>query len=120
MPNRIYNKQVTPKGYKMGGRAKKMGGGMMGRRMGYQAGSKKGKVPTTPKEKTFGMLSVKKGLDNNKNIRDASSIVSDWDNENITVDKLNEVKKINPNTKRIVINIIVIINLSEILFIKYI
>ena len=45
-----------------------MGGGMMGRRMGYQAGSKKGKVPTTPKEKAFGMLSVKKGLDNNKNI----------------------------------------------------
>ena len=49
-------------------RENKMGGGMMGRRMGYQAGSKKGKVPTTPKEKTFGMLSVKKGLDNNKNI----------------------------------------------------
>ena len=46
----------------------KMGGGMMGRRMGYQAGSKKGKVPTTPKEKAFGMLSVNKGLDNNKNI----------------------------------------------------
>ena len=45
-----------------------MGGGMMGRRMGYQAGSKKGKVPTTPKEKAFGMLSVNKGLDNNKNI----------------------------------------------------
>ena len=45
-----------------------MGGGMAGRRMGYQAGSKKGKVPTTPKEKAFGMLSVKKGLDNNKNI----------------------------------------------------
>ena len=52
-------------------REKKMGGGMMGRRMGYKAGSngsKKGKVPTTPKEKAFGMLSVKKGLDNNKNI----------------------------------------------------
>ena len=49
-------------------RDKKMGGGMMGRRMGYQAGSKKGKVPTTPKEKAFGMLSVNKGLDNNKNI----------------------------------------------------
>jgi hypothetical protein len=46
----------------------KMGGGMMGRRMGYQDGSKKGKVPTTPKEKAFGMLSVNKGLDNNKNI----------------------------------------------------
>ena len=46
----------------------KMGGGIMGRRMGYQDGSKKGKVPTTPKEKAFGMLSVNKGLDNNKNI----------------------------------------------------
>ena len=45
-----------------------MGGGMTGRRMGYQAGSKKGKVPTTPKEKAFGMLSVNKGLDKNKNI----------------------------------------------------
>ena len=52
-------------------RENKMGGGMMGRRMGYKAGSngsKKGKVPTTPKEKAFGMLSVKKSLDNNKNI----------------------------------------------------
>jgi len=29
MANRLYNKQVSPKGYKMGGRAKKMGGGMM-------------------------------------------------------------------------------------------
>ena len=49
-------------------RKSKMGGGMMGRRMGYQGGSKKGKVPTTPKEKAFGMLSVNKGLDKNKNI----------------------------------------------------
>jgi len=52
-------------------RENKMSGGMMGRRMGLKAGSngsKKGKVPTTPKEKAFGMLSVKKGLDNNKNI----------------------------------------------------
>ena len=31
MPNRLYNKQVSPKGYKMGGRVKKMGGGMMKR-----------------------------------------------------------------------------------------
>jgi len=46
----------------------KMGGGMMGRRFGMKKGSSKGKVPTTPKEKAFGMLSVKKGLDNNKNI----------------------------------------------------
>ena len=52
-------------------RVKKMGGGFAGRRMGYKGGSngsKKGKVPTTPKEKAFGMLSVNKGLDNNKNI----------------------------------------------------
>ena len=49
-------------------RARKMGGGMMGRRFGMKKGSSKGKVPTTPKEKAFGMLSVKKGLDNNKNI----------------------------------------------------
>ncbi len=46
----------------------KMGGGFMGKRMGYSQGSSKGKVPTTPKEKAFGMLSVNKGLDNNKNI----------------------------------------------------
>ena len=32
MSNRLYNKQVTPKGYKMGGRVKKMGGGMMKRK----------------------------------------------------------------------------------------
>ena len=52
-------------------RVKKMGGGFAGRRMGYKGGSngsKKGKVPTTPKEKAFGMLSVNKGLDKNKNI----------------------------------------------------
>jgi len=53
---------------KDGGRIGKMGGGMMGRRFGMKKGSSKGKVPTTPKEKAFGMLSVKKGLDNNKNI----------------------------------------------------
>ena len=29
MVNRLYNKQVSPKGYEMGGRVKKMGGGMM-------------------------------------------------------------------------------------------
>jgi len=32
MANRLYNKQVTPKGYKMGGKVKKMGGGMMKRK----------------------------------------------------------------------------------------
>ena len=41
-------------------REKRMGGGMMGRRMGYQAGSKKGKVPTTPKEKSLAKLAPPK------------------------------------------------------------
>ena len=55
-----------------------MGGGMMGRRMGYKGGSngsKKGKVPTTPKEKSFGMLSVKAKKDNNPNITFTDKIV---------------------------------------------
>jgi len=39
-------------------RVKKMGGGMMGRRMGYKGGSKS----------SLGMQSVKYGLDNNPNI----------------------------------------------------
>ena len=32
MPNNRFNKQVTPKGYKKGGRVGKMGGGMMMKR----------------------------------------------------------------------------------------
>ena len=37
---------------------------------------------------------VKPGiLDSKENIRDASSLVKDWDNINVTIDKLNEVKK---------------------------
>ena len=37
---------------------------------------------------------VKPGiLDQEGNIRDASSLVNDWDNKNVTIDKLNEVKK---------------------------
>ena len=39
-----------------GGRVGKMGGGMMGRRMGYSEGSKKGKIPTTQKEKSLANL----------------------------------------------------------------
>ena len=59
-------------------RGKKMGGGFAGRRMGYKGGSngsKKGKVPTTPKEKAFGMLSVKAKRDNNPNITLTDKIV---------------------------------------------
>ena len=40
MANRLYNKQVTPKGYKMGGSAKKMGGGMMMKRPMMKEGGK--------------------------------------------------------------------------------
>tara|TARA_B100001093_G_C25924917_1_gene634312 strand:+ start:168 stop:488 length:321 start_codon:yes stop_codon:yes gene_type:complete len=43
-------------------RVKKMGGGMMGRRMGYSQGSK------DSKKSNLGMQSVKHGLDNNPNI----------------------------------------------------
>ncbi len=46
---------------------------------------------------------VKPGiLDKDENIRDASSLVPDWDNENVTIEKLNEVKKTDPNTLPIV------------------
>ena len=41
-------------------REKKMGGGMMGRRFGYSEGSSKGKVPTTPKEKSLAKLAPPK------------------------------------------------------------
>ena len=59
MANRLYNKQVTPKGYKVGGRVKKMGGGMAKRKM-LKAGSN-----GNGKKKAFGMLSVKAGIDKN-------------------------------------------------------
>ena len=69
LDNTIFKiKQETDKLKKQRDKNKKMGGGFMGKRMGYKGGSEKGKVPTTPKEKAFGMLSVNKGLDNNKNI----------------------------------------------------
>ena len=42
---------------------------------------------------------VKPGiLDKDRKIRDASSLVTDWDNENVTIDKLNEVKKTDTNS----------------------
>ena len=44
MANNRFNKQATPKGYKAGGRIKKMGGGMMMQRPMYKKGSEvKGK-----------------------------------------------------------------------------
>ena len=45
MVNRIYNKQVSPKGYMKGGRVKKMGGGMMNKDMMEKPMMKKGSFP---------------------------------------------------------------------------
>ena len=46
---------------------------------------------------------VKPGiLDSEENIRDASSLVNDWDNKNITIEKLNEVKQVDLNSLPIV------------------
>jgi len=48
---------------------------------------------------------VKPGiLDQEGNIRDVSSLVKDWDNKNLTISKLNEVKKINPASLPLVEN----------------
>ena len=49
MANNRFNKQATPKGYKAGGRIKKMGGGMMMQRPMYD----KGGVATEAKKKQF-------------------------------------------------------------------
>ena len=40
MANRLYNKQVSPKGYQKGGRVAKMGGGMMMKRPMMNKGGK--------------------------------------------------------------------------------
>ena len=46
---------------------------------------------------------VKPGiLDQDGKIRDASSLVNDWDNKNVTISKLNEVKKVDPASLPIV------------------
>ena len=60
MANKLYNKQVTPKGYKMGGRVKKMGGGMMKRPM-YKDGSLK----PVDKEKNPGLSKLPTKVRNN-------------------------------------------------------
>ena len=46
---------------------------------------------------------VKPGiLDSEEKIRDASSLVSDWDNKNVTIEKLNEVKQVDLSSLPIV------------------
>ena len=46
---------------------------------------------------------VKPGiLDSEENIRDASSLINDWDNKNVTIEKLNEVKQVDLSSLPIV------------------
>jgi 2-keto-4-pentenoate hydratase/2-oxohepta-3-ene-1,7-dioic acid hydratase in catechol pathway len=46
---------------------------------------------------------VKPGImDENNNIRDASSLVTDWDAQNVTVEKLNEIKNIDTSSLEII------------------
>ena len=51
MPNNRFNKQVTPKGYKAGGRAGKMGGGMMMQKPMMKKGGDVKKIEKTFKPK---------------------------------------------------------------------
>jgi hypothetical protein len=70
MVNRLYNKQVSPKGYMKGGRVKKMGGGMMKRTM-LKKGSKfpdmSGDGKITKKDILIAKGVIKKPGSKNKN-----------------------------------------------------
>ena len=66
MANRLYNKQVSPKGYMKGGRVNKMGGGMMKKRTMLKDGSLrmvkvKGKKDKVPFYAADGVGKMKKG-----------------------------------------------------------
>ena len=50
MANNRFNKQVTPKGYKAGGRAGKMGGGMMMKRPMMKEGGRTKKMTEAQKQ----------------------------------------------------------------------
>jgi hypothetical protein len=53
MVNRLYNKQVSPKGYMKGGRVNKMGGGMMMKKRPMMKGGKLAMVKVKGKEVPF-------------------------------------------------------------------
>ena len=53
MVNRLYNKQVSPKGYMKGGRVKKMGGGMMMKKRPMMKGGKLAMVEKGGKKVPF-------------------------------------------------------------------
>ena len=57
------------------GKASKIFDDASKKRKEFKKGASKGKVPTTPKEKAFGMLSVKAKRDNNTNITLTDKIV---------------------------------------------
>jgi|9_EtaG_2_1085328.scaffolds.fasta_scaffold74801_1 predicted DNA-binding antitoxin AbrB/MazE fold protein len=59
MANRLYNKQVSPKGYKSGGRVAKMGGGMMMKRPMMKAGGKTLKPVNPETQKGLSKLPTK-------------------------------------------------------------
>ena len=71
MANNRFNKQVTPKGYKMGGRVKKMGGGMMKRPM-YKDGSLK----PVDKEKNPGLSKLPTKVRNKMGFMKKGGVVS--------------------------------------------
>ena len=62
MANRLYNKQVSPKGYKDGGRVKKMGGGMMMKKPMMRIGGDVEKIKKAfgPKKKNLKKVDSKK------------------------------------------------------------
>jgi hypothetical protein len=70
MANRLYNKQVSPKGYKAGGRIKKMGGGMMMQRPMM----KKGGVASEAKKKQFKANQAGQKVTNKKAMKIAKTI----------------------------------------------
>ena len=53
MANRLYNKQVSPKGYMKGGRVKKIGGGMMMKKRPMMKGGKLAMVKVKGKKVPF-------------------------------------------------------------------
>ena len=59
MANRLYNKQVSPKGYKSGGRVAKMGGGMMMKRPMMNKGGKTLKPVNPETQKGLSKLPTK-------------------------------------------------------------
>jgi hypothetical protein len=77
MANNRFNKQVSPKGYKIGGRVKKMGGGMMKRPMMEKPMMKEGgEVKQTWITKKEDKTITKKSVNAPKKIEGASKWIT--------------------------------------------